>query len=322
METDETADRVAVEAVDREVGEDKVSVVVPTRGRPEHAVACVESILGCDDAHFDVTVVDQSDDDLTERELGRIDDERVHYLGTATRGAAIARNEGAFATDGPIIAFTDDDCRVDPGWVSELRAAFEPLPGLDRPVGMVFGSVVAPPVDDPTALAAQFVPDGPTIYETLPPVSEPWGISASVAVRRSVFEQVDGFDTKLGPGAEINTGGEDSDLFVRVLAARHVVVATDATQVTHLGFRSGDEAAQLFRGYANALGAVFAKHLRLHTHPGSDQLRKWLAHFAWQATRNAAHLRRPVGLGFVGGLARGALLGARMPLDRSTGKFA
>lgn len=293
-----------------------VSVVVPTRGRPEHARECVASILDCD-GEFTVTVVDQSDDKLTRDAISSLGDPRVTHLLTDTRGAANARNVGAAATDGELIAFTDDDCRVDRGWVSELQRAF-----TADSVGMVFGGVVSGPTDDPKALAAEFLPTAVTTYSSLPPVSEPWGISASVAIRRSAFERVAGFDTMLGPGAPINTGGEDSDMFIRVLAAGYQVRATDATKVTHLGFRSGDDAAALFRGYATALGAVFAKHIRLRTRPGREQLPKWLFHFSLEAAGNILKRRRPTGAAFVIGLVKGAAKGARLPVDRSTGKFA
>lgn len=295
----------------------EISVVVPTRGRPDHAAECVASILACDDGYFTITVIDQSDDDQTGAALAELGDARVRRVATATRGAATARNVGVAETDGPIIAFTDDDCRVDTTWLRAFRDVL-----IDERVGMVFGGVEKGPTDDPTAQAAEFLPTGTETYESLPPVSRPWGISASLAIRRRVFDEVGGFDTRLGPGAPIDTGGEDSDLFIRVLAADRRVGTTDATTVIHLGFRSGDEAAALYRGYAFALGAVFAKHLRLWTRPGREQLPKWVAHFGLQTVANTIQGRRPTGAGFSLGLLKGAIAGLRIPVDPSTRRFA
>ncbi len=295
---------------------DLVSVVVPTRNRPDHVAACVTSILACPDDRITVTVVDQSDDDATSRILAGLADPRVHHRPTDTRGAANARNLGVTLTEGSIVAFTDDDCRVDRSWVDAFRDAFD-----DPAVGMVFGSVVKGESDDPSAQAAEFLPGTSHVVETLPPVREPWGISASMAIRRTVFDDVGGFDAMLGPGAPINTGGEDSDLFIRVLAAGHKVAVTNETRTVHLGFRSGHEASDLYRGYAYALGAVFAKHLRLGTRPGRDQLPRWLAHFGRQTLTNLVRGRGPNGAGFVIGLIRGAVAGARLPIDASHRRF-
>lgn len=299
-----------------EHGDDLVSVVVPTRNRPDHAVACVASILACDDDHFTVTVVDQSDDTATAEALAAIGDDRVRHVPTDTRGAANARNVGVAETTGAVIAFTDDDCRVDRGWIGAFRSSL-----ADPTVGMVFGAVVKGETDDPTAEAAEFHPGRNRVFTDLPPVSEPWGISASVAIRRSVFDEVGGFDAMLGPGAPINTGGEDSDLFIRVLAAGHTVAATADTEVVHLGFRSGDEASQLYRGYAYALGAVFTKHLRLRTTPGRDQLPRWVFHFARQAAGNVVRRRGTTGAGFALGLLKGSAAAIRLPIDGATKRF-
>jgi hypothetical protein len=49
----------------------RVSVVIPTRGRPDLIGRSVRAVLANDHADFDVVVVDQSDDDRTVRSCGR-----------------------------------------------------------------------------------------------------------------------------------------------------------------------------------------------------------------------------------------------------------
>ena len=93
-----------------------VSVVVPTRNRPEHVSACATAILST--AGFrELVVVDQSDDDVTAQVLSSIKDPRFRCVRTATRGVTNGRNLGIALTNGDIIAFTDDDCRVSGEWV-------------------------------------------------------------------------------------------------------------------------------------------------------------------------------------------------------------
>jgi glycosyltransferase involved in cell wall biosynthesis len=94
-----------------------VSVVVPTRDRPEHVGRAIESILGqrypgtieC------VVVFDQSRPDR--RSESR--DSRILRVVTNERtpGAAGARNTGALAGTGTLLAFCDDDDRWHPDMV-------------------------------------------------------------------------------------------------------------------------------------------------------------------------------------------------------------
>jgi glycosyltransferase involved in cell wall biosynthesis len=87
-----------------------VTVIVPTRDRPVMLARAVQSIIGQSypgDVEC-VIVFDQSDPAEVDVELppGR----RVRLLtNTRTLGAAGARNTGIIASDGPLVAFCDDD---------------------------------------------------------------------------------------------------------------------------------------------------------------------------------------------------------------------
>jgi glycosyltransferase involved in cell wall biosynthesis len=94
-----------------------VSVVVPTRDRPEKLRRCLAALAG----PREVIVVD---DGSAERE--RI--ERIAASAGAKlvrlegRGPAAARNAGALAASGEVVCFTDDDCEPERGWVEALAA--------------------------------------------------------------------------------------------------------------------------------------------------------------------------------------------------------
>ena len=97
----------------------RVSVIVPTRNRPAHAAACIRSILAID-GFVELIVVDQSDDRATADAVSAIDDRRLRYVRTGTRGVSHARNLGMELSSGEIVAFTDDDCRVKADWIERL----------------------------------------------------------------------------------------------------------------------------------------------------------------------------------------------------------
>ncbi|TDC34513.1 glycosyltransferase family 2 protein [Micromonospora sp. 15K316] len=110
-----------------------VSVVVPTRDRPELLRAAIRAVL--DQEHpgaVEVVVVyDQSDPDLSLEELSR-PDRRVRVLRNArTPGLAGARNTGSLAASGELVAFCDDDDEWLPGKLAAQVAALTAAPDAE-----------------------------------------------------------------------------------------------------------------------------------------------------------------------------------------------
>ena len=296
----------------------RIAVVVPTRNRPDHAAACAQSILANPERSLEVVLVDQSDDDATERIVGRhIDDPRFRYVRTSTRGASNARNVGIEVSAAPIIAFTDDDCRVSPNWIAGVEAIFEKDPAAD----IVFGRVTIPREIRARGWGADFEPQEREYQNRLPGVHVAWGIGANMSVRRRLLESVGTFDPLLGPGAPFRAG-EECDLMIRALTAGFKVVNAAEVEVSHLGVRDGAEASRLYRGYGIAMGATFAKHVRLGTEKSTGLLLAWVMHFAGRGVRNALLARHPTGLGLVGGMLMGVWRSTAHPIDRARGTYA
>ncbi|WP_406081591.1 glycosyltransferase family 2 protein [Micromonospora sp. NBC_00858] len=107
-----------------------VSVVVPTRDRPELLRAAVRAIL--DQEHpgaIEVVVVqDHSDPDGSLIELSRPDRAVRVIRNGRTPGLAGARNSGTLAAEGELIAFCDDDDEWLPGKLSAQIAALATAP--------------------------------------------------------------------------------------------------------------------------------------------------------------------------------------------------
>ena len=99
-----------------------VSVIVPVRNE-EHLIAqCLRSLLDQDypKDRLEVLVVDN---DSTDRSREIIRQFPVQYLFEKKKGASAARNAGARAARGDLLAFTDSDCVVPSHWVSRLVSA-------------------------------------------------------------------------------------------------------------------------------------------------------------------------------------------------------
>jgi glycosyltransferase involved in cell wall biosynthesis len=294
----------------------RISAVVPTRNRPDHAAPCAGSILSNPDDEFELLIVDQSDDDASERALAAYaGDRRFRYIRSSSRGASAARNVGVEQSKAPIIAFTDDDCRVSPDWLQQISSLFE----QDPEAALVFGKVSIPDELKGKGFAAEFEPRQRAYYHQFPPADVNWGLGANMIARRSLFEHLGTFDPLLGPGSPFRAG-EEFDLAIRALAAKYKVVHATEIAVLHLGVREGNEASKLVRGYGRATGATIAKHVRLGTRENKTLL-SWFAHFAGRGLLNAALGRRPTGLGFVGGMLAGAYSSLSQPIDRARGIY-
>lgn len=101
------------------------SVVVPTRNRPAQLERCLASLARLDYPRecYDVVVVDDGGNTDTESVVGGVEQRmRITRLRVRQSGPAAARNAGVAASDGDMIAFTDDDCAVDPQWLRRLDA--------------------------------------------------------------------------------------------------------------------------------------------------------------------------------------------------------
>lgn len=249
--------------------DDHVSVVIGTRNRPEHVQGCLEKLLDLDYPDFDVIVVDNDPADDATRDVFTATvghDSRFRYRRLPMAGVAAARNAGIEAASGPLVAFIDDDVRVDRHWLQSLARAFATKPAPT----CVTGLIAAHSIDS----AEQLYFDSrvswsanlrPRIYR---PTSEdplhPWaagrfGAGANMAFRLEAVRALGGFDTDLGPGTPA-LGGEDIDLFVRALRAGGVLRYEPAALAWHL--HRSDAAGlerQLF-GYGIGLTAYLTKH--------------------------------------------------------------
>jgi len=126
---------------------------------------------------------------------------RLEVVTSRGRGPAAARNAGWRAGSAPWVAFVDDDVEPTPGWFRALERDLRDAP--DHVAG-VQGLITVPLPDDRR----------PTDWERNVACLEiaPW-ITADMAYRRGVLEEVGGFDERFTRAYR-----EDTDLALRVRA--------------------------------------------------------------------------------------------------------
>jgi glycosyltransferase involved in cell wall biosynthesis len=276
-----------------------VSAVLPTRNRPAHIAPCVQAILANPDL-LELIVVDQSEGTASQEALAPIRDPRLRYVRSDTRGVTASRNVGIEMSKGDVIACTDDDCRVPADWAARLAHLF----AADRDAAVVCGRVTIPDEIQKKGYAVGFEPEVRDWQGRIPPPDHDWGITANLAIRRSVIESVGAFDAMLGAGAPLKSGGEPDFLF-RVLRAGLKVVNASEVEVIHLGFRvPGEETRRLIYAYGSGLSAALLKHVRLGDLQGMLLYLRWVAWFGRTISSNLLRGRRPGGafaLGFLSG---------------------
>lgn len=289
----------------------RVSVVMPTRNRAHLIEAALRSVLANTYQDFELILVDQGSDgaaDVAQRLAES--DSRVRVVVDTRPGASRARNLGAAAGHGEIVAFIDDDCEARPDWIEHLVAAFD----AHTDAGVVCGSVPSGPFDPREGFIWGWEAFNARHLRGRLGKLFDGGISANMAFRREAFERVGGFDEQLGPGAHF-VAMEDQEVSYRVLRAGYALVHAPSAVVVHYGFRDWASAGGLIRRTYVAIGAAYMKHLRM----GDPVAALLLCQQLWQATANvlgnAVLRRRPIGLGRLGSLFIGGWRSFELDVD-------
>ena len=170
------------------------SVVIPVYARPSQKLAaCLESLAQLDYPHdrFEVIVVDdgseQTHEDAVAPFRDRID---LALLTQPHAGPAVARNTGAAQARGKYLAFTDDDCACDPGWLNALESRFAATPGR-----MLGGRTLNALPHNVYSAASQMLIDYLCSYYNAVPEEPRFFTTNNLAVPARDFHAVGGFDT-------------------------------------------------------------------------------------------------------------------------------
>lgn len=233
------------------------SVVLATRGRPGFSARTVASVLGGTRVPDELIVVDQSPTpDPTLTALAD-DAPSVRILRTTSSGLSRARNVGAAAASGDIVAFIDDDELADPAWLAALVAVLS----REGDRTAVTGRVLPGEAEGHDALVSATVLE-PHEARYRGRLGRDVLAGGNMGIHRSTFEALGGFDLRLGPGARW-PAAEDNDLGLRLLEAGYSIVYVPEAVVRHRAWRSGRSYPVLRWRYGLGKGGFYAKHARL-----------------------------------------------------------
>lgn len=249
-----------------------ITVVLCTRDRTSLLRASLAGILRLHYPNFDVVVVDNAAQTTDTRDMIREEfpDPRIQLIEEPIPGLSRARNTGLRHALGDLVAFTDDDTLVDEAWLTEIAAGFERAPNIACVSGLVASGELRTQAqayfDGRVNWAGNLEPrifsldDPPADLPMFPFTLGAFGTGANFALDRRTALRLGGFDTAFGAGTRTG-GGEDIDMFTRVLLEGRSVAVQPSAIVWH---RHRDDYAELRRqahAYGNGLGAWITKIL-------------------------------------------------------------
>jgi GT2 family glycosyltransferase len=246
-----------------------ISVAVCTRDRPEQLRDVLKNLIELDYPQFEVLVVDNNPaSGLTPPVAESFSDANVRLASAAGQGLSIARNTALNNARFNLVAFTDDDVIVDRNWLRNLAHGFGRNDDVACVCGMVPSAEVATPAQSyfdrrvgwaRECEAAVYDLANPPDDDLFPFRVAQYGTGANFAVDKDAVLEIGGFDEGMGIGSPTG-GGEDIDMFLRVLLAGRLLVREPSAVVWHEHRRSADELETQIRNYGLGLGAWITKY--------------------------------------------------------------
>jgi glycosyltransferase involved in cell wall biosynthesis len=175
----------------------KISIIVPVYGHHEKFKNFIESLrtMTTPPGGAELIIVDNHTSPRDYREFASRLAIAVRSIHEPKPGSYAARNAGAQAAHGELLAFTDADCLVDPNWLAHGVVYFDD--GCD----IVAGRIQSGFPDGKLNLAQTFGKALPFDQRSVFDRGE--ALTANTLVRKAVFEQTGGFNEALYSGGDL-----------------------------------------------------------------------------------------------------------------------
>lgn len=226
-----------------------LTVVVPTRDRPELLDRCLSALTAELTAGDRLVVVDSAP---ARQPAGRVAQRwGAQLVSLPVPGASRARNAGWRSSTTGRVAFVDDDVLVAPGWRAAIAAS-----AADFVLGRVEQHPDSVRTDHPLGVT-DAVPA--VLVDRAGPLMP--GVSGNLVVRRAALERVHGFDEALGPGTWF-AAAEDLDLFDRLVGAGCTGWVEPTALAWHVQWRDGRQTLRTYWCYGKGVGARLSRLAR------------------------------------------------------------
>lgn len=259
-----------------------ISIIVPAYNAEKCIGRCLDSLLASryPRGSREVICVDNASSDQTASIVASYGP-AVKLVRESRRGPAAARNAGVTAATQPIVAFTDADCAVDPGWLAAIVA-----PVAAGEADAVGGRILARRQAGAVERFGELVHDHAMAIEHSRP---PYLITMNLATRAELLRSIGGFNERW-------IRLEDVELTYRLLDAgarlryqpEAIVYHHNRDTVARLareGFLHGYYRPEFLRTHRDFIARYRERHAnqeRLAARPtAASQLRPWQIRTLW-----------------------------------------
>ena len=266
----------------------RVSVLIPTRERPERLRRCLDSLLAGDYPAERMVIVIVDNAPTTDGTRRAVDEYRdrveVRYAREDATGSASARNRGLREVDTEIVAMTDDDVLVDRRWLGEVVRTFDAFPGADVVSGLLLPSELETDAqlwfeeyggfsrgfDRRVFDLGEHWPADEPLY---PWTAGLFGTGNNFSFRASALRAMGGFDPALGNGTPA-LGGVDSEVLLRAVLTGHTIVYEPRAIAMHAHRPDYEGLRRQVYAYGAGLSAYYVKTLLANPVLVTDFVRK------------------------------------------------
>src|SRR5262245_12816454 len=264
----------------------RVSVIVCAYNAERTMDACLTSLRTLNYPDYEVIVVNDGSKDstlaITERHKQAYDADpdgpKLVIIDQENKGLSVARNVGAAAATGELVAYTDSDCVPDPDWLAFLvykfvRSGFVAVGGPNFP----------PPEPSLVPAAVAVSPGGPTHVLLNDEVAEHIP-GCNMAFTKKALEEIGGFEPIFA------AAGDDVDLCWRLQNRNYAIGFSPAATVWHYRRNTVQAYLKQQMGYGKAEALLYFKHPYRFNLLGQS---RWLGRIYGELTA-AVLSRRPI----------------------------
>ncbi|MDX1461768.1 MAG: glycosyltransferase family A protein [Marinirhabdus sp.] len=202
------------------------SIIIPLYNKEKDIAQTLNSLFLQTETDYEIILMNDGSTDQSEAIVKEFDDSRIKYFNKANEGVSKTRNLAVTKASSDHIVFLDADDYWHPDHLENLKELILQFPNAKwyatayekRHHGKFVSPMISPIMKKPIGWKGEI----DRYFENS--LVDPLAWTSAVCFKKSFFEALNGFDTKITHGA-----GEDTDLWLRAALESRLVFSTKIT---------------------------------------------------------------------------------------------